>query len=221
MRSAWIQGAFAVLALLIAVLAGPVRARNAGANSFQPLPGLTGAPPSEDTCFQCHTGGLDDGVGSISIQGVPGSYTPGQTYPITVVLDRTGQKRWGFEITVLRLDNTMAGTLADTSLFTASQTSAGRTYISHTSNGAGAAGSPTDGTYWSTTANGPASWTFLWTAPAAGAGAATFYAAGNAANGNGINGLGDFIYTTNASSAEGPATDVDAMTWGRIKTLYR
>lgn len=48
----------------------------------------------------------------------------------------------------------------------------------------------------------------------------TFYAAGNAANNNNLN-SGDKIYTTSVSATEGAMTGVDAVTWGKIKMLYR
>src|SRR5262249_59953992 len=61
-----------------------------------------------------------------------------------------------------------------------------RQYIEHTFNGIQPTGS------------GEGSWVFTWTAPATSVGRVTFYAAGNAANGNGGT-SGDFIYTTSVS----------------------
>jgi hypothetical protein len=52
---------------------------------------------------------------------------------------------------------------------------------------------------------GSNTWTFLWTAPPESAGEIVFYAAGNAANGDGSP-SGDFIYTTTAAIGPGPAT---------------
>ena len=191
----------------------PPAPREVSANSALPPLGVTGAPPGEGTCFNCHAGALNDGVGSVTITGMPTPYMPGQTYTLGVTVQRTGQSRWGFEITALKAsDNTAAGILSSTAQLTdTTRTFSGRMYVSHTTlNGQ-------DGTFLGSSSG---VWTFSWTAPAAGAGAVTFYAAGNAANGNGSS-TGDFIYTTNASSMEGTATDVSATTWGRIKMLYR
>jgi len=191
----------------------PPAPRRAAASSSLPPVAKTLAP-GEGICTECHVGSvLNDGVGSVVITNVPAPYMPGQVYPITVTVERTAKSRWGFELTVLKdSDNTIAGALANTTAFTGTQSFNGRSYMSHTTNNIGS-----DGTF-----QGQASgvWTFNWTAPVAGAGTVTFYAAGNAANGNG-NQLGDNIYTTNVSSMEGTATDVSATTWGKIKMLYR
>jgi len=191
----------------------PPAPRLASANSFGPPLAKTAAP-GEGACTDCHTGHIlnPDALGSVTIDGVPTSYMPGQTYTLTVTVQRTGQIRWGFELTALKSsDATAAGTITITNTLTRMGTLNGRTYVEQTTvNG-------DDGTF-SNQSSG--SWEFSWTAPAAGAGAVTFYAAGNAADGNGSN-SGDFIYTKTASSLEGSATDVSATTWGRIKMLYR
>jgi hypothetical protein len=191
----------------------PPAPREAGANPTLPPPAVTGAP-GENLCSDCHTGNaVNDGVGSVRIDGVPAAYTPSQTYVLTAVVQRSGQLRWGFELTALKnSDNTNAGAVASTSAFTRTQAFSGRTYISHTTLNPGQ-----DGTFSGSPAG---SWTFDWTAPAAGAGTVAFYAAGNAADGTGTQ-LGDFIYSTTASSMEAPSTAVDATTWGKIKMVYR
>ena len=191
----------------------PPAPREASANANLPPLVATGAP-GEGSCFSCHSGALNDGVGSVAITGVPVPYMPGQTYALGVTVQRTGQQRWGFEITALKAsDSSPAGTLASAAQLTdTTRTSgSGRMYVSHTTL------KGVDGTFAGSTSG---SWIFNWTAPAAGAGAVTFYAAGNAANGNGLN-TGDFIYTTKITSMEGSATDVSATTWGKIKMLYR
>ncbi len=150
----------------------------------------------------------------MSIAGVPASYVPNQAYTIGVVVRHVSQHRWGFELVPIFSNNMMAGALTSLTNFTKTQTvlSTGKTYISHTNqNGV-------DGTF----AGVPdsAAWAFTWTAPGPGGGTVTFYAAGNAANGDNTSG-GDKIYTTSASAMEGTSTAVDATTWGKIKTLYR
>ncbi len=190
----------------------PPAPREAGAFSAGPPAGKTGAP-GEGTCVDCHLGHTvnPDAIGSVTITGAPVPYMPGQTYPLTVTVQRTGQSRWGFELTALKGDNTAAGTLANTTLVTRIVSLSGRSYVEQTTvNGV-------DGTF---AFQQSGVWTFNWTAPAAGAGTVTFYAAGNAANGDFAN-SGDLIYTTNVSSMEGTPTDVSATTWGRIKQIYR
>jgi len=187
--------------------------------SFAPPVSKTNAP-GENFCSDCHTGGVNLAGGSLDIQNVPANYTPGQTYAITVQLQRTGQQRWGFELVPLRDSLTtqvFAGQLTTTSATTILQSGvvAGRTrfYVGHFSGGA------LDGTFFGTV-NGPVSWTFDWKAPSAGAGTVTFYCAGNAANGNGSSGAGDVIYTATKTSAEATGTAVSETTWGKIKSLY-
>ena len=57
-------------------------------------------------------------------------------------------------------------------------------------------------------------------APAVGGGTVTFYFSGVACYIVGGNG-GDYVYTSSTSSTEGGTTDVEATTWGKIKTIYR
>ena len=135
---------------------------------------------------------------------------------MTVTVQRPGQRRWGFELTALRSNGLAAGTFSNLTLLTGTQAFSGRFYVNHTTvNGE-------DGTFADSTSG---HWQFNWMAPAVGAGAVTFYATGNAADGNGSSlpggGTSDFIYSTTATSQEGSATAVDATTWGKIKMLYR
>jgi MYXO-CTERM domain-containing protein len=87
-----------------------------------------------------------------------------------------------------------AGTFASLDLTTQTLTAFGRQWIEHTSDGI-ALGTPDMN-----------SWTVRWAAPASDVGPVTFYAAGNAANGDGENmvmgvpsSAGDFIYTTSVT----------------------
>src|SRR4051812_29963372 len=86
------------LALVVVVAAC---ATTALAHSGGPSPGYTGAP-GEFTCRECHNSfPLDDGVGSVAIEGVPATYDPGTTYTITVRVSRPDRARWGFQMTAL------------------------------------------------------------------------------------------------------------------------
>ena len=182
------------------------------AKASMPDPGLTGAPGASGTCFTCHTGGLNDLSGGIQIYNVPTSYTPGQDYYLVAVVAGLSGSRWGFELTALTSGNTMAGSISDSSNAVGEQTSFGITYVSQTTN------EGFDGTYADSTG---AAWVFKWTAPSAGAGTVTFYAAGVAGDNDNTANAGDFTFTTEVMSGEGTTTDVQETTWGKIKMIYR
>ena len=148
----------------------------------------------EPTCVECHSGNaLNAAGGNFTISGTPQGYQPGQTYPITVALSKSGQLRWGFELAA-RVESTgsQAGMLVSTDGSTFVRSSGnGVQYITHTSNGTSAGN-----------AQGR-TWTFNWVAPAQNVGSIRFSAAGNAANNNLVP-TGDFIYTTSAVSSPAP-----------------
>ena len=157
------------------------------ANSFGPLDGLTGAP-AENNCTQCHTGNeLNASGGSLTLT-IPETYEPNAVYTIIVNLSHTGQKRWGFEMTALDADGTRAGSFAaDDAENTQVSEADSKQYIKQTSNGTAQG---TEDTH---------NWEFQWTAPDADIGPITFYAAGNAANGDfGL--AGDYIHTAQEES---------------------
>ena len=158
--------------------------------------GLTGGPPeektgapNENTCAQtgCHVGNdLNVSGGSLALT-VPETYIPNEVYTIVVNLSRAGQSKWGFEMTALDADGARAGTFAaDDAANTQVSEANSKQYIKHTA--AGTAG-----------ATDAHSWEFQWTAPDADIGPITFYAAGNASNGN-FNPVDDYIYTTQSES---------------------
>ncbi len=161
----------------------------ATARSGDPPDGRTGGPDQLTCADGCHTGNaLNSGDGTLSISGLPAQYALGETYPITVTLDKSGQMRWGFELAALSIQAEQAGTIAVTDAdSTQTSTTSSITYIKHTADGTRA------GTV------GPKSWTFDWTAPLTDVGEVTLYAAGNAADNNNSS-SGDFIYTTSESA---------------------
>ena len=171
-----------LLLLLFAVSTGSAFALSAG-----PQDELTGAP-TEGNCTQCHFGnGLNAAGGSLMLT-IPKTYEPNEVYTIVVNLSRTGQSRWGFEMTALDADGARAGSFAaDEADNTQLSEANSKQYIKQTSIGTG------QGT------NDAHSWEFQWTAPDADIGPITFYAAGNAANGD-FNLTDDYIYTTQSES---------------------
>jgi hypothetical protein len=151
---------------------------------------VTGAP-GEGTCVDCHGSfPVNSGNGSLTIVG-PSSFIAGHTYPIVVTIQDPGQQRWGFEFTPLTQGTI---TLTDAT-HTQMQTVSGKTYVKHTSSGT-----------FNGVPDGPTAWTFNWTAPVSPSGQITFYAAGNASNGNG-NTSGDYIYTASFTTSLTTAID--------------
>jgi hypothetical protein len=160
--------------------------------SSGPLPALTGEF-GEATCRECHTSfPLNATGGTFTISGVPAHYVPGQTYAITVTISKSGQRRWGFELTSrIAGSAAQAGSLIVTDAAnTQLKTQNNIQYIEHTQPGTHLGSSQ-------------GSWTFNWKAPDSAVGAVRFSAAGNAANGDSTN-VGDFIYTTSVTTDANP-----------------
>ena len=181
--------------LLSLALLLPLGAAGLFAHSFGAPPGETGAP-GETNCTVCHAGVANSNGGSITISVVNAmTYSPGETLNLTVTVSDPTAMRWGFELTARLASNGMqeAGTLSLPAGDTLAQleSSGSLQYVTHTSAGT------RPGT------SGGASWDVLWTAPATNVGAVTFYAAGNAANNNGLP-TGDHIYTTSLTIQPAP-----------------
>ncbi len=164
------------------------------ANSTGPVPGVAGAPGEAD-CTNCHGGASGAGKLTIALSAGGTSYVPGQKIKVKVTLEDPSASRWGFQLTSRKTSDTSAaaGTLASAGNTTAVEDAGGVQYISHTPNG----------TFRGT--RNSASWEFDWTAPAAGTGGVTFYAAGNAANNNGAE-TGDRIYKASLALTEAAST---------------
>ena len=156
----------------------------------------TGAP-GEGTCHDCHnTYDINDPSGSVTIDGLPGSYVAGGdpiAFTVTVSQDGTNRANidWGFEITVLDANNVFAGTLVVTD-DTNTQSDSGdvdgstRFYIKQTS----------DGIFYNPDGADHATWSMTWVPPDTDVGPVTFYVAGNAGNGDGTR-SGDYIFLNN------------------------
>ncbi|MFB3826302.1 MAG: TIGR03118 family protein [Bryobacteraceae bacterium] len=190
----------------LAAAAAMIFAVSAWARSGGPAPRLTGAPgDAAQACTLCHSGTLNSGSGSVKIIYPANVYTPGQTQRMSVQVSDPGQRRWGFQLTARlasNLQRAQAGDFAPADTFTQVICESGGQkpcaadgpvqFIEHTR----------DGTR--NGATGGVTFDFDWTAPAAGSGKVIFYAAGNAANGDGAN-TGDHIYTTTLELDEGAA----------------
>jgi hypothetical protein len=156
--------------------------------SAGPFDGYTGGP-GQFTCMQCHQNFPGDG--SVALIGVPDSYIAGMEYPMEIVLEDSGQNRWGFEITAMDDNIDAAGefTVTDTINTQLSDNDDPiLDYVKHTR----------DGTYQGTP-DGPVNWQFTWTAPVTTTGKITFYLAALGADGTGTN-ENDFVYLANRDS---------------------
>ncbi len=162
-------------------------------NAFQPPTGRTGAP-GEQTCASasCHNGTVNSGSGSVDISFSGGGvFEGGETYDVTVVVNDGSGSVFGFEMIALTDDGTSVGAFdANGSGIVAVRTVGSKEYVHHRS-------APSSNTF-----------EFKWTAPEENVGNVTFYACGNAANGNG-NHIGDLVYTSSFSSV---FTDIETYT---------
>ena len=133
----------------------------------------TGSPgDGGNTCAisGCHTGNaVQTRVGIITSNIPAEGYTPGQRYTITATTKSTRNK-FGFQISPQSLSGTKLGTMIITNASETKLTGSGK-YITQTNVATGV--------------NGVKSWSFDWTAPAAGTGDVTFYGCFNYANGDG------------------------------------
>ncbi|CAN5135664.1 hypothetical protein BH09BAC1_BH09BAC1_01010 [soil metagenome] len=165
--------------------------------------GHTGAPGE----FSCATSGCHSGsaVAATALELKNGSqpistYTPGTSYNLVLNANayNWANGRNGFEVTALDATNDSAGVLAVTSAnSTIKDSTFNRQYITH---------------YNPNNLTGSVAWVFKWTAPAAGRGTVTIYAAVNMSNGDNTSG-GDRIYTQAFTLTEGitnPCTSFSA-----------
>lgn len=160
--------------------------------STGPPPGFTQAP-GEGVCTECHDSFGEEtnrGPGALTLEH-PARYEPGQIVTIVVRLQHAGQRRWGFQLTALTTDTSEpAGELlvTDPLHMQRIQGPTGRLYIEHTQEGTFAG------------QRDRAQWVVSWRAPAQDLGPITFYATGNAADGDGTR-LGDWIYSAESTIA--------------------
>ena len=159
-----------------------------------PDAGYTNAPGDLGNCTACHDTFHDPNVGpgSVSLDGAPTIYNPGQQYTLMLTVQQlqNKRKRFGFQLTAISQNGNRAGTLAP--LGSDSQLNpetgvGGRQYIEHTE----------IGTF--PTGLGSRTWAFRWTAPATDVGTVSFWFAGNAADDSGTN-QNDYIYTSRVST---------------------
>lgn len=150
--------------------------------------GKTGSPGDNgNTCTDCHSGTAQTKTGWITTNIPADGYVAGETYVVTATGTHPGVVKFGFELTDENSAGDKLGGLTVTDVSRTKYINSNNA-ITHTSAG----NVPTGNTN---------SWSMDWTAPTDGDGEVTFYAAFNAANGNG-NTSGDQIYKTSLTVAE-------------------
>ena len=158
-------------------------------NSNNVEPGYTGADGI--TCNNCHGGNeVNSPGGSVVINDLPATYTPGTTYNFSVTINHSSanRRRWGFAMKAVA-NGKPSGTFS---------TINNNVYIIMPEREIGHSAAPTTPFSASYTFNG-----LSWTAPlspTADEKNITFYVAGNAANGSGSS--SDFIYTATRSMTQ-------------------
>ena len=145
--------------------------------------GKSGSPGDGGAnCTQCHSGTPQNIGGWITTDIPAGGYTSGQSYTITATGTHNGVVKFGFELTAEDAFGNKFGTLSILEPARTKLTNANHA-VTHTSGG-------------NTPQGNTITWTMQWTAPTNGGSPVHFYAAFNAANGNG-NTSGDVIYLSN------------------------
>ena len=148
-------------------------------------PGFSGGF-KEDNCTACHFyEPLNAAPGTLTLEGAPGTFAPGERYTLTVTLTREHMKRAGFQLAARFKDSAaQAGTLS------VGAAEAERIKIDD-ANGIQYAGQRLAGSMIRDA--GVTRWVVEWTAPSSG-GPVIINVAANAANGD-ERVDGDFVYT--------------------------
>lgn len=148
--------------------------------------GRTGSPGDNgNNCTACHTGTPAQNATDWITTDIPANgYIGGETYTITATGTHEGVGRFGFELTAEDQEGNKVGDFIITNTTENKLINNGHA-VTHTADGI-------------TPTGNSKTWQFDWTAPEDVPGNVTFYAAFNAANGNGSN-TGDIIYLTDAT----------------------
>lgn len=180
-----------LIALAVAAFTLFTAELNSGSGS---VGGKTGSPGDGGSiCTECHGGTANPQTGWITTNIPVGGYVPGQIYTITASGMHPGVSKFGFELTAERSGGVKTGGFTITNVAHTKFTN-GTNAVTHTFTG-------------TTPSNNAKSWSVDWTAPASGSGAVTFYAAFNAANGNGAP-SGDIIYSSSLTVSESIASGI-------------
>src|SRR5262249_53296148 len=164
-----------------------------------PDPAMNGIFGTAQTCAVsgCHTGNpVNAAGGSVTIVGLPSSagWTPGQTYPLNITIQRTGQRFFGFQLSAVSdATNQQAGTLTPGNARVQIKCGAGPAATSTRQVSCSTEGAIQYAEH-SNAQVVTSTYLVNWTAPpTAEIGTVRFNLAGNAANGD-LTNQGDFIY---------------------------
>jgi hypothetical protein len=147
--------------------------------------GYSGSPGDKNAlCTNCHSGTATGSSGIITTDIPVSGYVPGFKYTVTVTASDPLAARFGFELTAEDAGGLKTGTFSITNASETKLTNNSKA-VTHTSSGV-------------TPSGNQKVWSFEWTAPSVNAGEIIFFAAVNAANGNGST-SGDKIYKTSLS----------------------
>ncbi len=147
--------------------------------------GRTGSPgDNSNNCTGCHTGSPQQVSEWITTDIPQGGYLEDQTYTITLTATDANAQKFGFELTVEDVNGNKTGLLSITNS-TETKLVNNNNAVTHTAEG-------------NTPENNTKVWSTEWTAPEESTGDVFFYAAVNAADGDGTS-SGDLIYLTNAA----------------------
>lgn len=138
----------------------------------------------EQTCRSCHFDyDLNQEGGSLSIQGINDSYSPGKSYEVTVTVESEQLEIGGFQMTARFEDGTQAGSFEweGDRLMNTPDVSDTVQYVQHSAEGTSATGEQ------------EVSWNFTWKSPEDGQGPVIFNIAANAGNYDDSS-FGDWIY---------------------------
>lgn len=165
--------------------------------------GYSGAP-GDGTCVVCHSSyPLNSGDGSVVVEA-PATFDVGAPINLIVRTSKPGAARLGFQITVRDTNGSMAGAFELTDGTQFADLGITTAYVTHAATAPRAAD-----TY---------QWVIRWVPPTENATDVTFYAAGNAANGDNYL-YNDFIYTTSAEVKFAGNTAVESQTFPERLTL--
>lgn len=188
-RAARFATASAVVCLMCSALLGS--AASGRVERDRPPPAHTGGF-SEPLCTACHfQADVNDGPGTLTIEGLPAAYDPGTAYTLTITIAQEYLAAGGFQMAARFEDGAQAGTLAAAPSDSARvdvTTHDGVQYIHHTYDGTPAVAPDT------------ARWRVIWTAPREGK--IVLHVAANAADDD-FSPMGDMIYA--ASMRTSPA----------------
>lgn len=178
---------YTVMAVAVLTSAGMVTAASPmpapGPMAERPPAGYTGGF-GEETCASCHTGSEVNAFGgSVTLEGLTGTYEAGREYVLTVKLEAEGTVTGGFQMAA-RFEggaHENAGTLTPLTDRVETSDSAGVTYAHHAPAGV------------RTVDDSGTSWQVAWRAPIE-TGVVAFHIAANSGNGD-DSPLGDLVFT--------------------------